>query len=217
MITANNGRSKPRNNSVSVRAIDAALDDKWQAAFDGASRSGDQAAMKTVEWLYIRKNPKDAGPERIMNFVAANPSWPASRALTRAAEARLADRNTPMETVARHFNRFTPISAWGQVAFARLALARGDRASAATALRQAWLDDDLSTSLEKEILGNYGALLSRDDHKARMYAMIMAQETNAAVRAAGMVSRQHVPGCQGSAGADPAQEQRPCPVQEAAG
>jgi soluble lytic murein transglycosylase len=65
-------------------------------------------------------------------------------------------------------------------------------ASAAAALRQAWLDDDLSTSLEKEILGNYGALLSRDDHKARMYAMIMAQETNAAVRAAGMVSRQHV-------------------------
>jgi hypothetical protein len=134
LITANNGRSKPRNNSVSVRAIDAALDDKWQAAFDGASRSGDQAAMKTVEWLYIRKNPKDAGPERIMNFVAANPSWPASRALTRAAEARLADRNTPMETVARHFNRFTPISAWGQVAFARLALARGDRASAAVCL-----------------------------------------------------------------------------------
>jgi hypothetical protein len=127
LITANNGRSKPRNNSVSVRAIDAALDGKWQAAFDGASRTGDQAAMKTVEWLYIRKNPKDAGPERIMNFVAANPSWPASRALTRAAEARLADRNTPMETVARHFNRFTPISAWGQVAFARLALARGDR------------------------------------------------------------------------------------------
>jgi hypothetical protein len=103
----------------------------WTASgrlpFDGASRSGDQAAMKAVEWLYIRKNPKDAGPERIMNFVAANPSWPASRALTRAAEARLADRNTPMETVARHFNRFTPISAWGQVAFARLALARGDR------------------------------------------------------------------------------------------
>jgi hypothetical protein len=62
-----------------VRAIDAALDGKWQAAFDGASRTGDQAAMKTVEWLYIRKNPKDAGPERIMNFVAANPSWPASK------------------------------------------------------------------------------------------------------------------------------------------
>ena len=37
LITANNGRSKPRNNSVSVRAIDAALDGKWQAAFDGAS------------------------------------------------------------------------------------------------------------------------------------------------------------------------------------
>jgi soluble lytic murein transglycosylase len=192
LITANNGRSKPRNNSAAVRAIDAALDGKWQAAFDGASRTGDQAAMKTVEWLYIRKNPKDAGSERIMNFVAANPSWPASRALTRAAEARLADRDTPIETVARHFNRFTPISAWGHVAFARLALARGDRSSAAAAVRKAWLDDDLSTSLEKEILRNYGALLGRDDHKARMYAMIMAQETNAAVRAAGMVSRQHV-------------------------
>lgn len=190
--TGSNGRSPARNNSVSVRAIDAALDGNWQAAFDGARRSGDQAAMKTVEWLYIRKNPKDAGPERIMNFVAANPDWPASQALTRAAEARLADNDTPIETVARHFNRFTPISSWGQVAYARLALARGDRKTAATAIRTAWLDPDLATSLEKNILQNFAALLGSDDHKARMYAMIMAQETNAAVRAAGFVSRQHV-------------------------
>jgi soluble lytic murein transglycosylase len=190
--TANHGRSPARNNSAAVRAIDAALDKNWQAAFDGAARTGDQAAMKTVEWLYIRSNPKDAGPERIMNFVANNPLWPASQALTRAAEARLADDTTPIDTLARHFNRFTPISSWGQVAFARLALARGDRASAAAALRKAWLDDGLPTSLEKEILDKYRGLLTENDHKARMYAMIMAQETNAAVRAAGFVSKQHV-------------------------
>jgi len=190
--TGNSGRSPARNNSAAVRAIDAALDKNWQAAFDGAARTGDQAAIKTVEWLYIRTNPKDAGPERIMNFVAGNPAWPASQALTRAAEARLVDDATPVEVVARHFNRFTPISSWGQVAFARLALARGDRASAAAALRKAWLDDELPTSLEKEILSKYRGLLSEEDHKARMYAMIMAQETNAAVRAAGLVSRQHV-------------------------
>lgn len=190
--TGNSGRSPARNNSAAVRAIDAALDKNWQAAFDGALRTGDQAAIKTVEWLYIRTNPQDAGPERIMNFVASNPAWPASQALTRAAEARLADDTTPVEVVARHFNRFTPISSWGQVAFARLALARGDRANAAAAIRKAWLDDNLPTSLEKEILAKYRGLLTENDHKARMYAMIMAQETNAAVRAAGFVSKQHV-------------------------
>ena len=71
-----------------------------------------------------------------MNFVASNPAWPASQALIRAAEARLVDDATPVEVVARHFNRFTPISSWGQVAFARLALARGDRANAAAAIRK---------------------------------------------------------------------------------
>jgi soluble lytic murein transglycosylase len=192
LVTGNNGRSPARNTSAAVRALDAALNNNWQAAFDGASRTGDQAAMKTVEWLYLRRNPKDAGPERIMNFVAANPSWPASQALTRAAEARLADSATSMDAVARHFNRFTPISAWGQVAYARLALARGDRKTAAAALRTAWVDSELPDSLEKEILRNYSALLGPNDHKARMYTMIMAQETNAAVRAAGLVSRQHV-------------------------
>ena len=192
LVTANNGRSPARNSSAAVRALDAALSNNWQAAFDGATRTGDQAAMKAVEWLYIRRNPKDAGPERIMSFVAANPSWPASQALTRAAEARLADSSTPIETVARHFNRFTPISAWGQVAYSRLALARGDSTTASAALRAAWVDSELPESLEKEILRNYSALLSTNDHKARMYAMIMAQETNAAVRAAGMVSKQHV-------------------------
>jgi soluble lytic murein transglycosylase len=192
LMTANNGRSPAHNNSVSVRAVDAAVDGKWQAAFDLAAKSGDKATLKTVEWLYIRKNPRDAGPERIMNFVASNQAWPASKALTRAAEAMLARQSTPVDMVARHFSRFLRISANGQVAFARLALARGDKASAAEAIRTAWIDPDLPSSLEKEIARNYRALLNTDYHKARMWALVMAQETNASVRAAGYVSKAHV-------------------------
>ena len=190
--TANNGRSPAHNNTISVRAVNAAVDDNWQAAFDMAAKSRDSATMKTVEWLYIRKNPKDAGPERIMNFVAANPAWPASKPLTRAAEAILAQQSTSIDTVARHFNRFTPISAYGHLAFARLALARGDKTNAARAIRAAWLDPDLPLNLEKEIAGNYRSLLTTDDYKARMWALVMAQETNASIRAAGYVSKAHV-------------------------
>ncbi len=192
LLTENNGRSPAHNNSVSVRALNAAMDANWQTAFDLASKSGDQAALKTVEWLYLRKNPNDSGPERIMNFVAANPGWPLSKSMTRTAEALLARPDTPIELVARHFNRFTVVSSSGHVAMARLALARGDKATAAKSIQAAWIDPELPSSMEKEIAARYRNLLSSEDHKARLWGLVMAQETNAAIRAAGYVSKAHV-------------------------
>ena len=188
---ANNGRSPARNAAVSVRALKAAVQGNWQDAFDLAAKSQDQATLKAVEWLYIRKNPTDSGPDRIMNFVVANPAWPATTPLTRVAQSILARKTTPIETVAKHFSRFSPISAHGHVAYARLALARGDKATAAKSIRTAWVNPKLPAYLEKQIAEDFISLLSRDDHKARMWALVMAQETNAAIRAAKYVSKQH--------------------------
>ena len=191
LVTAGNTRSRAGNQSVSVDALRAALKKDWQAAFDLASRSQDQATLKAVEWLYIRKNPTDAGAERIMKFVAANPDWPATIPLTRMAEAILARETTPIDTVARHFNRYTPISSQGHVAYARLALARSDKATAADSIRKAWSNPQLAPHLVKQIVSEYLHLLNRADHEARMWALVMAQETNAAIQAAGYVSKAH--------------------------
>ncbi len=191
LLTTSNGRSPARNSAVSARALKAAVQDNWPEAFNLAANSQDQATLKAVEWLYIRKNPTDSGPERIMNFVVANPDWPATTPLTRVAESILARKTTPIETVAKHFSRFSPISAYGHIAYARLALARSDKATAAKSIRKAWVNPKLPAHLEKQIAEDFISLLSQDDHKARMWALVMAQETNAAIRAAKYVSKAH--------------------------
>jgi len=191
LVTAGNTRSEARNQAVSVSALKAALKKNWKEAFDLAAKSQDQATLKAVEWLYIRKNPTDAGADRIMNFVAANPDWPATKPLTRMAQAILARKTTPIEIVARHFNRYTPISSQGHVAYARLALARGDKSTAANSIRKAWANPKLPPHLVKQIVNEFRHLLNKTDHKARMWALVMAQETNAAIRTAGYVSKAH--------------------------
>ncbi len=191
LLASSNTRSPARNDAISVRALKAAVGKDWRKAFDLASKSQDQATLKAVEWLYIRKNPTDAGADRIMNFVLANPDWPATKPLTRMAQAILARKTTPIDAVARHYNRFSPISPQGEVAYARLALARGDKATATEFIRKAWSNPKLAAHLEKQIANDFKHLLSTSDHKARMWALVMAQETNAAIRAARFVSKAH--------------------------
>ncbi len=191
LLASSNTRSPARNDAISVGALKAAVGKDWRKAFDLASKSQDQATSKAVEWLYIRKNPTDAGADRIMNFVLANPDWPATKPLTRMAQAILARKTTPIDAVARHYNRFSPISPQGQVAYARLALARGDKATATEFIRKAWSNPKLAAHLEKQIANDFKHLLNTSDHKARMWALVMAQETNAAIRAARFVSKAH--------------------------
>ncbi|MGI9512410.1 MAG: transglycosylase SLT domain-containing protein [Anderseniella sp.] len=191
LLAASNTRSPARNDAISVKALKAAVKKDWRRAFDLASKSQDQATLKAVEWLYIRKNPTDAGADRIMNFVIANPDWPATKPLTRMAQAILARKTTPVDAVARHYNRFSPISPQGHVAYARLALARGDKATATKSIRKAWANPKLAAHLEKQIASDFKYLLTTSDHKARMWALVMAQETNAAIRAARFVSKAH--------------------------
>ena len=191
LVTAGNTRSQARNQSVSVSAFKAALKKDWQKAFDLAAKSQDRATLKAVEWLYIRKNPTDAGADRIMSFVAANPDWPATKPLTRMAQAILARKTTPIEIVARHFERYSAISPHGHVAYARLALARGDKTTAAASLRKAWTNPKLPPHLVKQIVNDFRHLLNKNDHKARMWALVMAQKTSAAIRTARYVSKEH--------------------------
>ena len=49
-----------------------------------------------------------------------------------------------------------------------------------------WADPDASAELEKQVAAEFGDLLTADDNKRRMWRLVYAQETNAAIRAAGV-------------------------------
>ncbi|NNE24208.1 MAG: lytic transglycosylase domain-containing protein [Rhizobiales bacterium] len=175
-----------------VSAVELAVKNKFDAAFDAARRSGDTAAIKTVEWFYLRRNPRDAGYDRLMRFVRANPNWPQVSKIEAAAEAQLLLNATPVDVIATHFPYRTPVSTRGWLARARYALAKGDKKTAKARLMKAWLDPVLDKEGEAYAARAFKSLLTKRDHAARMQRLILAQKTTSAVRVAKRISNAHV-------------------------
>ena len=177
---------------AAVEAIKLAINKDYDKAAQLARQSGNAAAIKAVEWFYIRRNPRDSGYFRQMAFVKANPNWPSVRRIEAAAERSLTRPEIPVDVIADHFPHRKPVSAHGWLARARYALEKGDRKTAYARLMNAWLDPDLNKNNEQLVLKKFGSLLSKRDHTARMWRLILDQKTTAAVRVAKRISKAHV-------------------------
>ena len=95
--------SAPKVSSIAVYAVELAFKGDFIRASRLASRSGDGAAMKLVELLYLRDSPNEAGYQRIMAFLDAAPNWPLAEGLLKRAERSLYVNNEPPDLVLRPF------------------------------------------------------------------------------------------------------------------
>ncbi|MDP1699626.1 MAG: lytic transglycosylase domain-containing protein [Aestuariivirga sp.] len=168
--------------SPAVHAIELALKGHFSDAGPLAKRSGDEAAVKLVELLYLRDHWDDAGYNRIMNFLNAAPKWPLADMLMKRAEQSLYKNREPADRILAHFVKRQPISTEGRLALARANIASGNSQAAREIIRKVWSDPTIDAAFEKSIASEFGSLLDADDHKRRMWQMVYAQETNAAIR-----------------------------------
>jgi soluble lytic murein transglycosylase len=155
-----------------------------------AASIGDPAAAKIIEWAQLRHADSGAGFDRYAAFIRANPDWPVMR-IRRRAEARLWQERRNGASV-RRFLGNEPTSALGRLALARVEMAEGDRASAASRVRQVWQSEPLTAETEAAVLAAFPDVLTRADHVARMDKRIGAKEFDAATRAAHRVGEDHV-------------------------
>ncbi|MCB1380868.1 MAG: lytic transglycosylase domain-containing protein [Alphaproteobacteria bacterium] len=181
----------PKVSAKAVEAAKLAFKGDYAAAGEAAQRSGDDAAQKLVELIYLRDKPNEAGYARIMAFLDAAPNWPLSQSLLSRAEKSLYVNQEPADLVTRHFTKRQPTTPEGALAFARALLVSGDRETARKYVQKAFFNAEISPSLEKDIISEFGKVLSDDDHKRRVWRLIYAQETNAAVRAAKRLSKDY--------------------------
>jgi soluble lytic murein transglycosylase len=181
-----------RSTALSVKAVSAALDGKFEEAERLAAQSGDSVAAKVVEWINLRDNWPKAGYERLMAFIARAPGWPHAVTMRRRAEYVLFSTKAPADAIERHFAGSEPLSPEGHIALARAALARGDKALARRQTLAAWLDTSLGKAGRDAVITELSGLLQRSDHEQRLWRLIHAQETEAAVATAGLVSPDHV-------------------------
>ena len=171
-------------------AVKAVLAGKYDEAGRTAAASGSQAAQAIVEWFFIRDRFREAGYQRIMNFLSENPGWPGAEAFMARAEIILYESGSP-EAIASHFANRKPVSPEGRAAYARLLLAQGDRKGAAQLIRAAWTSKSLRPETEKRIASEFSALLDSDDHLARLWTMVVSHETDEALRASSYLPRDY--------------------------
>jgi soluble lytic murein transglycosylase len=172
----------PQVSNLAVQATELALKGNFIDAGNLAQRSGDEAAIKLVELLYLRDHWQDAGYRRIVDFLAAAPKWPLSETLMKRAEQALYENNESPSLILSHFARREPVSTEGRLALARANLATGDRKAAHLLVQHVWNDAEISPAVEKSVISEFGSILTSDDHKRRMWRMIYAQESNGAIR-----------------------------------
>ncbi|WP_051356520.1 lytic transglycosylase domain-containing protein [Azorhizobium doebereinerae] len=168
-------------------AVALAKAGKGTEALAAARQMDDPVARTLVTWLVIRHAPNDYGFDNISAFLRDKPGWPTPGTLRRRAERVLLAENRDPGTVRAFFSDQDPLSGEGKIALARAFAASGDRNTAAALVRDAWRSDELSESVENQVLGEFGVLLTRADHKARAdrysYKPDQARALRAAARA----------------------------------
>lgn len=214
----------PKVSGLAVQAAKLALKGDFVAAGQMAQRSGDAAAIKLVELIYLRDHPNDAGYQRIMAFLEAAPNWPLTESLMKRAERSLYVNNESPDLTLSHFSKRQPVTAEGSLALARALLANGDKETARKYVQKVWYDAGIDAKLESAANGEFGGLLTPDDHKKRLWRLVYAQETNAAIRAAKRLSGEYQKAAavaqkllRGEKGAEKSYSALPSSMREAAG
>jgi soluble lytic murein transglycosylase len=172
----------PQVSRTAVSAADAAFKGNYGEAGALAERSGDPAAVKLVELIYLRHHWKEAGYGRVMAFLNASPQWPLAETLLKRAEQSLYANRASTDVVIAHFEKRKPLTSEGTLALARAQLASGNSDAARRSVRRVWLNEMLDPATERQISGEFGSLITSDDRKARMWRLVYKQETNAAIR-----------------------------------
>lgn len=170
--------------AVAVDAIRLALKGSFADAGSLARRSGDTTAVKLVELLYLYKHGKDVGFARIRDFQQAAPKWPLYETLHKRAEQSLFNSREPSATVISYFDDRMPLTADGHAALARALFEAGQEKEGRAALRRAWSTTAMDADVEKRIASEFSGKLTAADHKHRLSQLILAQESNAALRQA---------------------------------
>lgn len=170
--------------SLVKRAIEQVRNRKRSDATETKNAISDPLAKKLVEWVILRSDDGADFP-RYAAFIAANPGWPSMTTLRRKAEATLFQDRIEPAAIRSFFANSKPLSAKGKFALARALMAQGDRKTAEALVRDAWRNDAFSHEVELKIQEQFGELLNRADHKARMDRRLYEKDdTEAGLRAA---------------------------------
>jgi soluble lytic murein transglycosylase len=185
MAVTPSGASRSQESGYGSAA--AQLYSKGDAAGLGVLAKGARDADErlALEWASLRLDPHPSVPAAAA-FAQAHPGWPDGGWLRRLREAELLGSSEAPAKVAAYFASEPPQTSAGVIAAARAANATGRSDEGARIIRALWRDSDLEPSTETLVLREFGAALTRADHKYRTDRLLYAESFESALRTAAL-------------------------------
>ncbi|QFT78206.1 lytic transglycosylase domain-containing protein [Erythrobacter sp. THAF29] len=133
-----------------------------------------------AQWERLQAD-RELGFSDYAGFVLRYPDFPRTELLRIRAENTLENETPSQAEVLHFFDAYPPLTNRGRALYA-LSLAGAGRDGAAEMARQAWRGGTMSGPAEVYLLSLYGNQFTKEDHAARMNALLWQQNAEAAER-----------------------------------
>ena len=150
-----------------------------------AKAASDPDEGLALEWASLRSDAH-LSVAALTAFAEAHPGWPDGGWIWRWREAQLLSNSEAAAKVAAYFASEPPQTSAGMIAAARAANATGRFDEGARIIRALWRDGDFDHSAETLILREFGASITRADHKYRADRLLYVESFESALRAAAL-------------------------------
>ena len=150
-----------------------------------AKAASDPDEGLALEWASLRSDAH-LSVAALTAFAEAHPGWPDGGWIRRRREAQLLAHSEAAAKVAAYFASEPPQTSAGMIAAARAANATGRFEEGARIIRALWRDGDFDHSTETLILREFGAAVTRADHKYRADRLLYVESFESALRAAAL-------------------------------
>ena len=155
-----------------VRALRAAEAGNWPEA---QKQAGKGTAREVVHWMYLMDDDTRASFPEIASFVTQHPDWPGADKLFKIAETRLPSDLTDGQ-IAAWFQRNPPVSGVGMKRYMAALLRNNQTQQAMTSLKTWWVEANLSSSEQDDMIASYGQYLGTPDHVRRLQRILTAKQ-----------------------------------------
>ncbi|MAM93831.1 MAG: transglycosylase [Parvibaculum sp.] len=161
----------------------------WVSANRFRSQISDPTAAKLIVWTRLLSDSSTATFAEIVTFMEQNPDWPRLYILEIRAEKALLAYPMSGDDIIAWFVEHPPRTGEGRIRYGKTLLEAGRQDEGAEWIRRAWIENDFSTSRQKEILAAYGRYLNTEAQQARLARLLWERRTGDARTTAALVGQ----------------------------
>jgi soluble lytic murein transglycosylase len=140
------------------------------------------AEWKALSWAIAVSGQTAVPASMVAETQRVLADWPGQDILQENFEEALYRESPPADQVLAAFATRQPVTVDGALVLARAALSSGNSARAAGMIRTLWTSRRLDAETENRVLADFGALLTRDDHRKRLAFLLYAERYDDASR-----------------------------------